>query len=151
MSTLFLYCSFTGSGDVVAEAFRERGAEIRKVTPKKALPKSFFCAMMKGGFLAAIGHKAPLVGFDSNFEGYDRVVLGSPIWNGRLSCPINTVLAESDFTGKELAFVLYAGGGEAPKAVEKLQTAYPNAKVIVLKEPKKNPEELDKLSVLFDA
>ena len=29
-----LYYSFTGNGDLVAEAFREKGAETRRVTPR---------------------------------------------------------------------------------------------------------------------
>jgi len=143
--TLFVYYSFSGNGDLIAEAFREKGAEVRKVTPKRNLPKSFFWSVMTGGFLATIGHKSPLKGFDSDLSGYDKIVIGSPIWNGRLSCPINTVLSDCDLAGKDIAFVLYAGGGEAPGAAERLRQAYPNATVTVLKDPKKYPEELEKL------
>lgn len=144
MSTLFLYYSFTGNGDLVAEKMRELGAEICKVQTAKPMPKSFFGAIMKGGFLAAIRHKMPLKDFDPNLGGYDRVVIGAPIWNGRLACPINTVLASLDLTGKEVAFVLYAGGGEAPKAILRLAKEYPTASVVILKEPKKYADELAK-------
>ena len=149
MNTLFLYYSFTGSGDLVAEKMAAQGAEVRKVVTKKAMPRSFFGAIMKGGFLATIGHKMPLKDFDPNLDGYDRVVIGSPIWNGRISCPINTVLASLDLTGKALAFVLYAGGGEAPKALARLAKEYPGAPVVVLKEPKKYADELTKTEELF--
>lgn len=149
MSTLFVYYSLSGSGDLVAEKMREKGAEIYKVQTAKPMPKSFFGAIMKGGFLATIGHKMPLKDFDPNLDGYDRVVIGSPVWNGRIACPINTVLGSLDLTGKELAFVLYAGGGEAPKAVARLKKEYPSASVVILKEPKKYADELAKIGDLF--
>ena len=150
MPTLFIYYSLTGNGDLVAEKMRELGAEVCKVQTAKPMPKSFFGAILKGGFLAAIGHKMPLKDFDLTLDGYDRVVIGSPVWNGRLACPINTVLASLDLAGKEVAFVLCAGGGEAPKAVARLKKEYPSASVVILKEPKKYADELAKISNYFD-
>ena len=144
---LFIYYSNTGSGDVVANRFSEKGYDIRKVTPKKDLPKSFFFKLLVGGFKATLKKKSKLIDYNSNVSDYDQIVIGSPIWNGRLSCPINTVLADTDLSGKTLSFVLYAGGGEAPKSVERLQKEYPNAKITVLKEPKKYTEELNKIEL----
>lgn len=149
MKTLFIYYSRSGNGDCVAEAFAARGAAVRKVTPVKELPVSLFPCMMKGGFLATIGYKAKLRDFDTSLEGFDHVVIGSPVWNGRLSCPINTVLATLDLSGVKVDFVLYAGGGSAPKAEKRLKKEYPNAKVVVLKEPKRYPSEPEKADQLF--
>ena len=42
MSKLFIYYSLTGSGEVVANAMKEKGYELRKVTEKKKMPKKFF-------------------------------------------------------------------------------------------------------------
>ena len=149
MNTLFIYYSHTGNGDVVAHHLSEKGAETRKIEPKKPLPKSFFWSIMTGGFLATIGHKSKLLDWDKSFDGFDRIVIGSPVWNARFSCPINSALAEADFAGKELAFVLYSGSGAAPKAAERIAKEYPAAKVIFLKEPKKYPDELSKLDALL--
>lgn len=145
MKTLFLYYSFTGNGDLVAEKLREKGVEVRNVTPKKPLPKSFFWSVMTGGFLATIGHKSPLNEYDKSLDGVDRVVIGSPVWNGRLSCPVNKLLSDLDFGSIPVDFVLCAGGGTAPKAEQFLAKEYPASSVLVLKEPKKYPEELNKL------
>ena len=106
MKKLFIYYSNTGSGDKVAEAFAEKGYELRKVTPKRPLPKKFFFMVMTGGLLAGLGVKSKLVGFDGDVSEFDEVVVGSPIWNGRLSCPMNTVLAKTDLGGKKLSFAL---------------------------------------------
>ena len=147
MKKLFIYYSNTGNGDVVANCLAEKGYELRKITPKHNLPKRFFFMVFFGGFLAAINKKARLIGYDNNVKEYDEILVGSPIWCGKLSCPINTALSKTDFTGKKISFVLYAGGGEAPKAEKLLRKKYSDAKVTILKEPKKYPEELKKISI----
>ncbi|MBQ6042608.1 MAG: hypothetical protein IJK33_06095 [Clostridia bacterium] len=147
MSKLFIYYSHTGNGDLVAEALRKQGYELRKAVPRRDLPKSFAASMLKGGFLAGIGHKSKLKGYDSDVSGYDEVIIGTPVWNGKVSCPVNTVLSETDLTNKKLAFVLYSGGGSAPKAVKKLKEKY-DCPVFELREPLKNPDELNKLGQL---
>ncbi|MBO4869809.1 MAG: hypothetical protein J5585_08860 [Clostridia bacterium] len=147
MKKLFVYYSLNGSGDAVAEYLSQNGYDTRKVITEKPMPKSFFLQIMKGGFAAGIGKKEKLSGFDPDLSGYDEVVIGSPVWNGRISPPVNTVISSLDLTGKDVSFILYAGGGEAPKAVEKLSALFPGAPVTVLKEPKKYPEELEKLKL----
>ncbi|MBO7666526.1 MAG: hypothetical protein J6S70_03750 [Clostridia bacterium] len=147
MSRLFIYYSHTGNGDIVAETLSKQGYELRKVIPKRDLPKSFVASIFKGGFLAGIGHKSKLVGYDSDVSGYDEVIIGTPVRNGKVSCPVNTVLDETDLTGKKLAFVLYSGGGSAPKAVKKLKEKY-NCLILELREPLKDPDELNKLGQL---
>ena len=143
MKKLFIYYSNTGNGDFVAEHLAEKGYEIRKVIPKRNLPKKFFFKVLFGGFLAGINKKAKLVGYDSDTTGYDEIIIGSPVWCGKISCPINTVLSKTDFQGKKVSFVLYAGGGEAPKAEEKIRKTFNGANIVVLKEPKKYPETLN--------
>ena len=147
MKKLFIYYSNTGNGDFVADYMAEKGYEIRKVTPKHNLPKTFFFKVFFGGFLAGINKKSKLVGYDDNISDYDEIVIGSPVWCGKISCPINTVLAKTDLGGKKVSFILYAGGGEAPKAEERLHKNFPDATVITLKEPKKYPDTLYKISL----
>ena len=100
--------------------------------------------------MALVKHKSKLVDFDPSVEGYDRVVIGSPIWNGRLSCPINAALAALSLGDLPVSFLLYAGGGAAPKAVKRIEKEYPNARVLVLKEPKKDANELTRADAVFD-
>ena len=145
MKKLFIYYSFTGNGDVVAERFKVQGYEIRKVIRKKKMPKSFFWGIMKGGFLATIKHKDKILDFDTNIDSYDEIVIGSPIWAGTLAAPTNTILDKLDLKDKNVSFVLYAGGGEAPKAIQRLEEMYGQVKCVVLKDPKKYPEELTKV------
>lgn len=145
MKRLFLYYSLSGNGDLVANYLKEKDFDIRKVESKLKLSKNLFLCMMKGGFLALTGSKPKLINYDNNIDDYDEVVIGSPIWNGRFAAPTNTILKETDLEGKKLTFILYAGGGEAPKTVKKINKLYPNSKVITLKQPKKYASELEKI------
>ena len=145
MKKLFIYYSYTGNGEVVKQKMQEKGYDIRKVETLKNLPKSFFFAMMAGGFQAGIKKKAKLKEFDFDISEYDEIVIGSPIWNGRIAPAINTVLANINFEGKELSFIFYAGSGEGKSALKRVNKEYPNAKVLFLKQPKDYPEELKKL------
>ena len=147
MKKLFIYYSNTGNGDFVADYLAENGYEIRKAIPKKDLPKSFFFKVLTGGFIAGLNKKSKLKDYDGSVGDYEEIIIGSPVWNGRLSCPINAVLAKTDLTGKEVSFILYAGGGEAPKAEKRLKKEFPSAWITVLKEPKKYPEELKKIKI----
>ena len=145
---LFIYYSFSGNGNVVANKLENAGIEIRRVESKLKLSKRMFPCMMKGGFLAAIGSKPKLINYNNDVNNYDEVIIGSPIWNGRLACPINTVLRDTNLNDKKLTFVLYCGSGEAKKATKKLKKKYPDSKIIILKSPMKNSSELDKLEEL---
>ena len=143
---LFIYYSYTGNGDVVAEAFKEEGYDIRKVETVKRLPKSFFWSMMVGGFQAGRKKKALLKDFNYDISDYDQVVIGSPIWNARIAPAINTVLANLKIENRKLSFFFYAGSGTGKKAEKRIQKEYPQAQYVFLKQPKQYVEELNKLS-----
>lgn len=138
MKKIFIYYSLSGNGDEVATYLKGKGYDIRKVETEKPLPKNMALRILTGGFLAGINHKDKLVNFDSNISEYDEVIIGSPIWNNHLSCPINMVLDHIDLVGKKVTFLLYSGSGYAKKATQKINNKYPNAQIIHLKEPKKN-------------
>lgn len=148
MKKLFIYYSFTGNGDVVAEIMKEKGYDIRKVIMKKKMPKTFFSQMMVGGLLAGLGSTDKLVNYNPNVSEYEEIVIGSPIWNGRIPPATNGVLKQTDLSNKKVTFVFYSGSGEGTKALLKVNNLYPDAKVVFLKEPKKYKEELEKLKEL---
>ena len=148
MKRLFIYYSYTGSCEKVREVFENKGFDIRKVEAKKKLPKSFFWGMMTGGFLAGIKYKDKLLNFDNVIAGYDDIVIASPIWNGRFCPALNGILNQLDLTGKKVTFIFTAGSGEGPKALKRVNKEFPEAKAVFLKEPKKYPEELEKLKDL---
>ncbi len=99
---------------------------------------------MVGGYKATFNKKDKLVDFDADITKYDKIVIGSPIWNDRLSAAINEVTSILDLKNKDVSFVLYSASGKGSKAKEKIKKLY-GVDAIILKEPKKHSEELDKL------
>ena len=144
MKKIFIYFSLTGNGDLVSSALPE-DIDKRKVIMKKKLPKKFFFMVLTGGFLAGLNVKSKLIEYNTDVSAYDEVIIGSPIWNGRLSSPINTVLRDVNLLNKKVSFILYSGSGEGEKAVNKISRKFPGSKIIILKEPKKYNDELKKL------
>ncbi len=145
MKKIFIYYSLSGNGDVVANYLKEKKVTISKVIPEKQLPNNMVLRIIKGGFLAGINHKDKLVDFNNDVSDYDEVIIGSPIWNGKLSCPINTVLDSLDLKEKKITFILYSGSGEAPKTEEILKERFKTCRIIHLKEPKNNREVLSEV------
>ena len=147
MPKLFIYYTLSGNGNVVSNYLKEKGFDIRKIETKYKLSRHMFPAMMKGGFHALIGKKAKLINYDNNINNYDEIIIGSPIWNSRLTPPINTVLKETNLENKKITFILYSGGGYGKKATKKLSKKYPDSTIINIKQPKKYEEELKKIEV----
>ena len=144
MKKLFIYYSLTGNGDIVAKKLKNT-CDIRKIKIKNELPKSLFCKMMVGGFKAMVAYSEKLIDFDNNIDNYEEIIIGSPIWYDRLCSPIRTALNKLDLSNKKISFILYSGGGQANNASKFIKNNYKNANIIVLQEPKKFSNELDKL------
>lgn len=146
MKKIFIYYSLTNNGDVVADVFKEKGYEIRKVVTKKKYPNNRFFMIMAGGYKATFNKKDKLLEFDSDISNYNKIVIGSPIWNDRLSAPINSVISLLDLKDKDLSFVFYSASGKGDHAKEKVKDLF-GADSIILKEPKANKKELNKLKI----
>lgn len=145
MKKIFIYYSLTGNGDVVADCLKDKGYDIRKVITKEKLPNNFILRILTGGYKAIINYEDKLIDFDDNINNYDEIVIGSPIWNSRLSSPINTVLKRINLDNKKLTFILYSGSKKSNKATEMLKKKYKDSLIINLQEPKNNKDELDKI------
>lgn len=145
MKRLFIYYSLTGNGDIVADYLKDKKYDVRKVKTKEPLPNNFILRILSGGYKAMINYQDKLINFDDNIKDYDEIIIGSPIWNSRLSSPINAVLKLLDLSNKKVTFILYSGSGKNSKAMEILNNKYPNCKIINLKEPKKYKEQLKNL------
>ena len=147
MKKLFIYYSLSGNGDEISN-YLSPSYDVRKVKTAEPLPKSYFFSILVGGYKAMTNHKDKLEDFNNNISEYDEILIGSPIWNDRLCSVINGVLDKLDLTNKKINFILYSASGKASKAIKLINEKY---KVVpyVLKEPKKNKEELDKLKELL--
>ena len=146
MKKLYVYYSLTGNGDIVADYLNKKGFSICKVISKERLPKNKILQIIVGGYKALKGHK-DIIEVNVSFDDYDEIIIGSPIWNSRLSSPVLSLLNMYDFSKKKTSFILYSGSGKDNKATHFLKEKYKNFVITNLKEPKNNTEELKKLEM----
>ena len=75
----------------------------------------------------------------------DEVVIGSPIWNDKLSTPINTLLDKYSFNKETTNFILYPAGEGTNKSLIQLEKLGFKNKPIVYSNPLKNQEKAKEL------
>ncbi|WNZ30377.1 MAG: NAD(P)H-dependent oxidoreductase [Candidatus Bathyarchaeota archaeon] len=119
MKTLVVYFSLTGNTKFVAEKIAEQfGADLCEVTDKTfKVGKMLF---IKGG-MAALREKLSDIEAVESIEDYDLVIVGSPVWAGKIAPPIRTFLVNNNFSGKQVAFFVSIGGDKPEKTFENLK------------------------------
>lgn len=141
----FIYFSASGNGDFIANKLEEKGYQPVKVEMVKPIKKIGFFSILKYGFRAGGNKKEKIKDINIEFKEDDEIIVGSPIWNDRLSTPINTVLSQFSFNKETTRFIVYPAGETAHKVVKQLQgLGYKNAP-IVYPHPLKDPDKLEEL------
>lgn len=125
MKALVAYFSASGTTTAVAEAIaKETGAElfeIRPETPYTAADLKWTNPLARCN-REKIGKKdVPLAGKVEEFEAYDLVFLGFPIWYYGAPNVIQTFCKGYEWSGKKLALFATSGGSDIGKTAERLK------------------------------
>ena len=116
---LVAYFSLSGNTKFVAEKVAEQlKADLCEVVDKKF--KKGKLLYLKGGG-ASIREKLTKIEVSKSIEDYDFVVVGSPIWGGKISPAIRTFLALNDFSDKKGAFFVTLTGDKPEKSLENMR------------------------------
>ena len=116
----FIYFSATGNGDYLAELLKEQGYQIVKVEMVKPMGKVGFWKILSYGGKAMFKQKAKIKELNLHLKEDDEVVIGSPIWNDRLSTPINALLVKFVFNKETTKFILYPAGEGTKKSLTQI-------------------------------
>ena len=143
MKKIFIYYSLTNNTSFVAKYFEEEGITTKRIISKTKIPMFFPLRILVGGFLAGISYKAKILKLDINYDKYNEIIIGSPVWNDNFPPQINTLLDDID-KSKKISFILTSGSGKAPKLIEKIKKTYPSAKTVILKGPFNSTDEVKK-------
>ena len=124
MKTVIVYYSMGGNTAWAAGRLASRlGAELIALKPRRAYPDKGFRKFLWGGKSAVMGETPALepCGFDA--AQYDRVILGTPLWAGRIAPPLRSFIAEQGgaLAGKSMAAFICCGGGKTEKAFAQLR------------------------------
>lgn len=119
MKTLVVFYSLDGSSAAVGEMIRAAaGADVVRVEPKDEKRRTGFAKFFWGGSQVIFHKKIPLKPVSVEWDKYDLVIFGGPVWAGSPSPALRTFLEEKAITGKRVAvFCCHRGGRGA--ALEK--------------------------------
>ena len=141
----FIYFSATGNGDFLAELLKEQGYQPVKIEMVKPIKKVGFFAILKYGGRAMMNKKEKIKDIELEFKEDDEVVVGSPIWNDRLSTPINTLLTKFDFNKETTKFILYPAGEGTKKSFKQIAKLGFKLTPLVISYPLKKQEQAKEL------
>lgn len=119
MKTLVVYFSLTGSTEFVAKIISEQlNADLCEVIDKKH--KQSKLIYLKGG-AASIREKLTEIDVPKSIENYDLIIVGSPIWAGKITPAIRTFISTNDFSNKKGAFFVTLGGDKPDKSIRNMR------------------------------
>ena len=124
MKTVIVYYSMSGNCEMIADKVAEAiGADVLRVEPKVAYPDHGAAKFLRGGASALKKDEPPLAPYEFDAAGYDRVILGMPVWAGRVTPPLRTFVVENAdaLRGKRIAAFVCSSGGADDKPLERLR------------------------------
>lgn len=141
----FVYFSLTGNGDFIAEYLKEKGYEPIKIEMVKTPKKIGFFTILKYGGRAMSNKKEDIADIPLFIKDEDEAIIGSPIWNDRLSTPINTILDKITFNKETTKFILYPAGEGTKKSFKQIEKLGFTSVPIVISNPLKNKDKVSEL------
>lgn len=144
MSTLVVFFSLDGNTRFIAEHIAKAvDADMVSLNTRKQYPDKGFKKYFCGGKDVLFGEKPALTNGHIDWEGYDTIIVGSPVWAGSYAPPVKTFLSDYPIAGKRVAVFACHGGGSAEKCLERMKTALCSNECIGeidFVDPKKTPE-----------
>ncbi len=108
MKILVVYYSKGGTTKAVAEEVaKDLGADVEAITDLEK--RNGILGFMKSGRQAMGGKSAKIDAIKSNVSDYDLVVIGTPIWAGQASSPVNAFLSGFGDKIKAYAVIMTRG------------------------------------------
>ena len=147
MKTLVVYYSMGGNTAWAAERIASTlGADILRIFPRRAYPDKGFRKFLWAGKSAVMAEEPPLEPYEIQGEGYDRVVIGFPVWAGNIAPPLRTLIREQKemLADKVVAAFACQSGAGAEKAFVRLRQCLGGKELTataVLIDPKDRPNE----------
>lgn len=119
LKKIVVYFSLTGATEFAAKKIAEQlNADLCEVKDKKH--KKGKLIYLKGG-AASVREKLSKIEVTKSIEDYDFVVVGSPIWAGKITPAIRTFLSQNDLSQKKAAFFITLGGDKPEKSFENMR------------------------------
>ena len=116
MNTAVIYYSLEGNMDLIARKIAENVAvDLIRLMPRKEYPTGKISKYFWGGKSVTFGERPKLTNPTIDLEPYEVLVIGTPIWAGTWTPPLNTFLHDYSITGKKIILTATHLGGGADK------------------------------------
>lgn len=126
MQILFVYYSFEGNCRALSRAMSGAvgGIPAELAPVKDDMPRGGFLKYFLGGMRALLKETPEIQPLGVNVAPDSLVVVGGPVWFGRMAPPVRTFLENFDWPGKKAAvFAMHRGGkGSAAKDMAEIVT-----------------------------
>jgi len=120
MKCLVVFYSRTGITKKIAELIStEMNCEYEEIIDTKKR-KGRFIGFIKSGFAATREKLTIIKTIQKDPELYDVIILGTPIWNKRMTPAIRTYITENKNRFKSVAFFCTMGGKGGPETFESM-------------------------------
>ena len=117
MKSLVVYYSLTGKTKLVAQAIAEALnatlLEIKETKPRKP----GILVYLTGGFAATINRRSKINPIDVDLKQYERIFIGSPIWNSRPTPAINSFIYQTNLESRSIIPFFTMGGNDSENAL----------------------------------
>lgn len=114
--TLVAYYSWSGHTRQIAEAIAaEFDADVEQI--REVNSRSGWIAYFRSAWEALQGKSAPIADVKNSVSGYDLVVLGTPVWAGRMSSPLRTYILQERDKFARIAVFCSEGGANGDRAI----------------------------------
>lgn len=126
MKILVAYYSLDGHSESIAKELAALlGADIMRIEPLKEIKQTGFAKYFFGGMSAVFKKSVMLKAAPLNAAGYEKIVIGGPIWAGRPAPALRSFFCEAPLNGKAAAvfFCHLSKPGGAFSAAESLLKA----------------------------
>ena len=141
MNKYFVYFSASGNGDFLAKELEKKGYQPVKIELEKPIKKVGFFAILKYGGRAMLSKREKIKDITLELQNDDLVIVGSPIWNDRLSTPVLTALDKLVLNKETTKFILYPAGDGTKNSLKQIENMGFKETPIVIQYPLKYQEK----------
>jgi flavodoxin len=121
------------------------GADVLRLEPEGETKKTGLAKYIWGGRQVFFGKRPGLKPWNVDVNGYDCIVLGTPVWAWSYSPAMAGFLESTRIEGKKIALFCCHGGGPG-KTLEKLRKALPGNTFVgevAFHDPLKHPQGVE--------
>lgn len=117
---LVVYFSRTGTTRRAAEAIASvLGGDIEPLLEPRS--RRGLLGYLRSGYESLRGKQGTLLPLEHDPAAYERVVIGTPVWNGSVSTPVRTFVLENRGRLPRLAFFATEGSSGGERALQQLE------------------------------